>query len=83
MSAEPTPPPAVEEHTPEHCPVAWCPVCMTLSIFRPVRPEVVGHLLRAGTEMFLAMQAAIDGRGEELSGSEPTGPVRLEKIDIG
>jgi hypothetical protein len=83
MSAEPTPPPAAEEHTPEHCPVAWCPVCMTLSIFRPVRPEVVGHLLRAGTEMFLAMQAAIDGRGEELSGSEPTGPVRLEKIDIG
>jgi hypothetical protein len=56
---------------------------MTLSVFRPVRPEVVGHLLRAGTEMFLAMQAAIDGRGAELDGGPQTGPVRLEKIDIG
>lgn len=83
MSAEPTPQPTEAEHMPERCPVAWCPVCMTLSVLRPVRPEVVGHLLRAGTEMFLAMQAAIDGRGEELSGTEPAGPVRLEKIDIG
>ena len=23
------------EHGPERCPVAWCPVCMTLSVFRP------------------------------------------------
>ena len=83
MSAEPTPQAVDEEHTPERCPVAWCPVCMTLSIFRPVRPEVVGHLLRAGTEMFLAMQAAIDGRGAELEDAPRGGPVRLEKIDIG
>ena len=83
MSAEPTPAPAEAEHPPDRCPVAWCPVCMTLSVFRPVRPEVVGHLLRAGTEMFLAMQAAIDGRGAELKDEAQTGPVRLEKIDIG
>jgi len=83
MSAQMQPQPTQDEHTPERCPVAWCPVCMALSVFRPVRPEVVGHLLRAGTEMFLAMQAAIDGRGEELVGSEQTGPIRLEKIDIG
>jgi hypothetical protein len=83
MSAEPTPQAVDEEHTPDRCPVAWCPVCMTLSIFRPVRPEVVGHLLRAGTEMFLAMQAAIDARGAELDDGPQTGPVRLEKIDIG
>jgi hypothetical protein len=83
MSAEPTPQAAEAEHTPDRCPVAWCPVCMTLSVFRPVRPEVVGHLLRAGTEMFLAMQAAIDGRGAELDDAQQTGPVRLEKIDIG
>jgi hypothetical protein len=83
MSAEPTPEPAEAEHAPDRCPVAWCPVCMTLSVFRPVRPEVVGHLLRAGTEMFLAMQAAIDGRGAELKDEPQTGPVRLEKIDIG
>ena len=71
------------EHGPERCPVAWCPVCMTLSVFRPVRPEIVGHLLRAGSELFLAMQAAVDARGEELGGAARTGPVRLEKIDIG
>jgi len=56
---------------------------MTVSLFRPVRPEVVGHLLRAGTEMFLAMQAAIDARGSELQDAPQTGRVRLEKIDIG
>jgi hypothetical protein len=83
MSAEPTPQAVDEEHAPDRCPVAWCPVCMTLSVLRPVRPEVVGHLLRAGTEMFLAMQAAIDGRGAELDDTQQTGPVRLEKIDIG
>jgi len=83
MSAEPTPQPVEAVHTPERCPVAWCPVCMTVSLFRPVRPEVVGHLLRAGTEMFLAMQAAIDARGSELQDVPQTGRVRLEKIDIG
>jgi hypothetical protein len=72
-----------QEHQPERCPVAWCPVCMTLAVFRPVKPEIVGHLLRAGTEIFLAMQAAIDARGEELGGPPQTGPVHLEKIDIG
>jgi hypothetical protein len=83
MSAQAEPQPTETEHTPERCPVAWCPVCMTLSVLRPVRPEVVGHLLRAGTEMFLAMQAAIDARGDELQDRPPSGPVRLEKIDIG
>lgn len=82
MSARALARPEDPEHTPERCPVAWCPVCMALSVVRPVRPEVVGHLLRAGTEMFLAMQAAIDGRGAELEDA-PSGPVRLEKIDIG
>lgn len=76
-------PASEKEHKPERCPVAWCPVCMTLSVFRPVRPEIVGHLLRAGSELFLAMQAAVDARGEELGGPAQTGPVRLEKIDIG
>jgi hypothetical protein len=83
MSAQAQPQPTDAEHKPERCPVAWCPVCMTLSVLRPVRPEVVGHLLRAGTEMFLAMQAAIDARGAELDDRPETGPVRLEKIDIG
>ena len=83
MSAQAEPQPTEDEHTPERCPVAWCPVCMTLSVFRPVRPEVVGHLLRAGTEMFLAMQAAIDGRGAELDDAPQGGPIRLEKINIG
>jgi hypothetical protein len=66
------------------CPVAWCPICLAVSVVDPLAPEVVSHLLKAGTELFLAFQSVIEDRGEDL---EPTGeqpePLRLEKIDIG
>jgi hypothetical protein len=63
------------------CPVAWCPFCLAVSAVRPVAPEVVTHLLKAGSELFLAFQAVIDARGDDL-GQAPE-PVRLEKIDVG
>jgi hypothetical protein len=65
------------------CPVAWCPVCLAVSVVQPVAPDLVTHLLKAGTELFLAFQAVIDSRGDDLDGSETREPLRLEKIDVG
>jgi len=33
--------------------------------------------------MFLAFRAVIDARGDQLDGTVPVAPVRLEKIDVG
>jgi len=65
------------------CPVAWCPFCLAASAVQPISPDVVGHLLKAGSELFLAFRAVIDTRGDELDGTVPAAPVRLEKIDVG
>ena len=65
------------------CPVAWCPICLAVAVVDPIAPEVVSHLLKAGTELFLAFQAIIDDRGGDLEGTAHREPVRLEKIDIG
>ena len=67
------------------CPVAWCPICMAVTAVQPLKPEVIEHLLRAGTEMLLAFRGVIDARAEEMQPSEggPPNPTRLEKIDIG
>ena len=65
------------------CSVAWCPFCMAASAVQPISPEVVGHLLKAGSELFLAFRSVIDGRADDLEGGAPAAPVRLEKIDVG
>ena len=65
------------------CPVAWCPMCLAVSAVQPLAPEVVGHVLKAGAELFQAFRAIVDARGEGLDGEERPTPVRLEKIDIG
>jgi hypothetical protein len=72
-------------HAPETgtCPVAWCPICIAVGAVQPVAPDVVEHLLKAGTEMFLAFRAIVEQRGDDLEGRTPAEPVRLEKIDIG
>jgi hypothetical protein len=79
---EPTQRAASEAH-PDTCPVAWCPICLAVSVVQPLAPEVVTHLLKAGTEMFLALQAIMDARAEDLEPTEPAEPLRLEKIDVG
>jgi hypothetical protein len=48
-----------------------------------VAPDVVMHLLKAGTEMFLAFRSVIETRADDLGGEGSDEPVRLEKIDIG
>ncbi|MDP9299767.1 MAG: hypothetical protein M3P43_02555 [Actinomycetota bacterium] len=82
-----TPDPAAPDgpHVQGGCPVAWCPICMAVTAVQPLKPEVIEHLLRAGTEMLLAFRGVIDARADELhppEGEQP-GPTRLEKIDIG
>jgi hypothetical protein len=72
-------------HLQAGCPVAWCPICMAVTAVQPLKPEVIEHLLRAGTEMLLAFRGVIDARAEEMQPSEgdQPDPTRLEKIDIG
>ena len=74
--------PDADEHVPGACPVAWCPFCFAASAVQPISPEVVGHLLKAGTELFLAFRAVIETRADDLT-QPASEPVRLEKIDIG
>ena len=72
-------------HAEGGCPVAWCPICIAVTAVQPLKPEVIEHLLKAGTEMLLAFRGVIDARADELQppeGDQP-GPTRLEKIDIG
>ena len=73
------------EHEPTGCPVAWCPVCIAVTAVQPLKPEVVEHLLKAGTEMLLAFRGVIDARADEMRPPEGDDPAstRLEKIDIG
>jgi hypothetical protein len=65
------------------CPVAWCPICLAVTAVQPIRPDVVEHLLKAGTEMLLAFRGVIDARADGMAPDGSDGPTRLEKIDIG
>jgi hypothetical protein len=72
-------------HAAGGCPVAWCPICMAVTAVQPLKPEVIEHLLKAGTEMLLAFRGVIDARADEMQppDDDEPGPTRLEKIDIG
>jgi hypothetical protein len=80
-----------EPHHPEAkdghgtCPVAWCPICLAVTTVQPLKPEMIEHLLKAGTEMLLALRAVIDARADEMTddGERATRPTGLEKIDLG
>jgi hypothetical protein len=66
------------------CPVALCPICLAVSAVQPLRPDVVEHLLKAGSEFLLAMRAVIDARGAEVDPKrDRSNAALLEKIDIG
>jgi hypothetical protein len=72
-------------HIAAGCPVAWCPICMAVTAVQPLKPEVIEHLLKAGTEMLLAFRGVIDARADEVHppDDDDQGPTRLQKIDIG
>jgi hypothetical protein len=63
------------------CPVTFCPICIAVTGTQPIRAEVLEHLLAAGRELLLAVQAAASastvGKDEDASGG------RLEKIELG
>lgn len=78
--------PAVDAaHPSGGCPVTWCPICVTVGAVQPLRPDVVEHMLKAGTELFLAFRAIVDARADEAAGgpASPSAPSTLEKIDLG
>jgi hypothetical protein len=72
-------------HEQAGCPVAWCPICIAVTAVQPLKPEVIEHLLKAGTEMLLAFRGVIDARADEMQPADSDDPAstRLEKIDIG
>src|SRR5262245_36784087 len=77
--------PDAAAHEPHGCPVAWCPICIAVTAVQPLRPEVIEHLLKAGTEMLLAFRGVVDARADEMQPPDGDASVstRLEKIDIG
>ena len=67
------------------CPVAWCPICLTVTTVQPMKPELVEHLLKAGTEMLLALRAVVDARADEVAtegSGRSKGTSSLEKIEL-
>jgi hypothetical protein len=71
-----------------------CPLCAGLAALREARPEVVGHLVKAGAELLLAARALLDGVAEPAGKppprrrARPAGPGDaagdgLQRIDIG
>lgn len=84
---EPAEQPPHAHDSPAVCPVAWCPICMAVTAVEPLRPDVIEHLLKAGTELLMAFRAVIDVRADDLAGeasdSGGAGKARLEKIELG
>jgi hypothetical protein len=75
---------AEPSHAPATCPVAWCPICLAITAVQPIRPDVVEHLLKAGTELLLAFRGVIDARADGVDpDTADEVKTRLEKIDIG
>jgi hypothetical protein len=59
---------------------------MAVTAVQPLHPEVVEHLLKAGTELLMAVRAVLDVRADGLSSdgeARGAGPSRLEKIELG
>jgi len=59
------------------CPVAFCPVGMALTFAEAARPEVVQHLLAAGSELMLAVKAMVDARAEAVARSGGLEHIRI------
>lgn len=54
-----------------------CPVCVLLQAVNSARPEVMRHLLAAGRELTMALQAFLDEQAK-AHGEDPG----IERIDV-
>jgi hypothetical protein len=59
-----------------------CPLCAGLAALRQARPEAVEHLVKAGTELLLAVRALLAAPGERPAPG-PAADTRLRRIDVG
>lgn len=55
-----------------------CPVCVLLQALSTARPEVMEHLLAAGKELTLAVQALVEAQAE----GHRRGDDGLQRIDV-
>jgi hypothetical protein len=62
--------------------VAFCPICTAVSVANRAAPDVVEHLLRAGQQFLLALQAVVDARAEEFADRAEDESPTIEHIDI-
>lgn len=65
------------------CPVAFCPICTAVSAVNRATPDVVQHLLAAGQQFLLALQAVVDARAADYAEPADEAEARIEHIDIG
>jgi hypothetical protein len=59
------------------CPVGFCPVGMFLTMAGQARPEAVDHLMAAGRELVLALNAIVQTRASQVDRTSP-----IEKIEV-
>ena len=60
-----------------------CPLCAGLAALRQARPEAVEHLVRAGTELVLAVRALLEAPPADRPAPRPAADTRLRRIDVG
>jgi hypothetical protein len=78
--------PAEPSREPAVCPVAFCPICGAVSAMNRAGPDVVQHLLAAGQQFLLALQAALDARASDFRDDDGGGDAdapRMHRIDVG
>jgi hypothetical protein len=71
---------------PSVCSVAFCPICSAVSVVNRASPEVVQHLLVAGQQFLLALQALVDARAADFRDGGPDDDGReppMQRVDIG
>jgi adenine-specific DNA glycosylase len=61
----------------------FCPFCQALAALREARPEAVEHLVRAGTELVLAVRALLEAPPADRPAPRPAAGTRLRRIDVG
>ena len=60
-----------------------CPLCAGLTALRHASPEAVEHLVKAGTELLLAVRALLEAPAGERPAPRPAADARLRRIDVG